>query len=197
MRWRLCLWKQKTCCLEKQNPRIGSPCTAMSGPGQRSPGLCSGGLPLAQQMPKREWSEPSPGKRTMTHTWSTKSSSGQAIGFAGVEEIAPHIYQDAGIALGPEYVGKGYGKQILRLLLEYCASTMGGEEFYYSTQAVNQASRALALSCWLLAPPLRAKDQSTKRRALRAGSLPQKTVGQTNHLFLPSPREIGNTAGRI
>lgn len=24
---------------------------------------------------------------------------------------------------------------------------MGGEEFYYSTQAVNQASRALALSC--------------------------------------------------
>ena len=51
------------------------------------------------------------------------------------------------IALGPEYVGKGYGKQILRLLLEYCASTMGSEEFYYSTQAVNQASRALALSC--------------------------------------------------
>ena len=76
-----------------------------------------------------------------------EKSSGQAIGFAGVEEIAPHIYQDAGIALGPEYVGKGYGKQILRLLLEYCASTMGGEEFYYSTQAVNQASRALALSC--------------------------------------------------
>lgn len=37
---------------------------------------------------------------------------GQAIGFAGVEETAPHIYQDVGIALGPEYVGKGYGKHI-------------------------------------------------------------------------------------
>ena len=36
-----------------------------------------------------------------------EKSSGQAIGFAGVEEIAPHIYQDAGIALGPEFVGKG------------------------------------------------------------------------------------------
>lgn len=73
-------------------------------------------------------------------------SSGQAIGFAGVEEIKPHIWQDASLALGPDYVGKGYGKQLLQLLLEYCAS-LGGEEFYYSTRACNQASRALALSC--------------------------------------------------
>lgn len=35
-----------------------------------------------------------------------------------MEETAPHIYQDVGIAFGPEYVGKGYGKQILLLLLE-------------------------------------------------------------------------------
>lgn len=34
----------------------------------------------------------------------------QAIGFAGVEEISPHIFQDTGIALGPEYAGKGLGK---------------------------------------------------------------------------------------
>lgn len=73
-------------------------------------------------------------------------SSGQAIGFAGVEEIKPHIWQDASLALGPDYVGKGYGKQLLQFLLEYCAS-LGGEEFYYSTRACNQASRALALSC--------------------------------------------------
>ena len=75
-----------------------------------------------------------------------EKKSGQAIGFAGVEEIAPHIYQDAGIALGPEYVGKGYGKQILQVLLEYCRS-LGGKEFYYSTRAKNEASKALALSC--------------------------------------------------
>lgn len=77
-----------------------------------------------------------------------EKSSGQAIGFAGVEEIAPHIYQDASIALGPEYVGKGYGKQILQLLLKYC-TTLGGKEFYYSTRSTNQASRALARSCGL------------------------------------------------
>lgn len=75
-----------------------------------------------------------------------EKKSGQAIGFAGVEETAPHIYQDVGIALGPEYVGKGYGKQILLLLLEYCRS-LGGKEFYYSTRANNEASKALALSC--------------------------------------------------
>lgn len=80
-------------------------------------------------------------------TWLVyEKKSGQAIGFAGVEETAPHIYQDVGIALGPEYVGKGYGKQILLLLLEYCRS-LGGKEFYYSTRANNEASKALALSC--------------------------------------------------
>ena len=74
--------------------------------------------------------------------------SGQAIGFAGVEETEPHIYHETGIALGPEYVGRGYGKQILRLLMEYCIS-LGGKKFYYSTRAGNLASRALALSCGL------------------------------------------------
>ena len=74
--------------------------------------------------------------------------SGQAIGFAGVEETEPHIYHETGIALGPEYVGKGYRKQILRLLMEYCIS-LDGQEFYYSTRAGNLASKALALSCGL------------------------------------------------
>ncbi len=78
-----------------------------------------------------------------------EKKSGQAIGFAGVEELEPHIYQDASIALGPEYVGKGYGKQVLQLLLEYCRS-LGGKEFYYSTRANNEASKALALSCGFL-----------------------------------------------
>ena len=80
-------------------------------------------------------------------TWLVyEKNSRQAIGFAGVEEIQPHIYQDTGIALGPEYMGKGYGKQILLLLVEYCIS-LGGMEFYYSTRAGNLASKALALSC--------------------------------------------------
>lgn len=75
--------------------------------------------------------------------------SGQAIGFAGVAETAPHIYHETGIALGPKYVRRGYGKQILRLLMEYCIS-LGGQEFWYSTRADNLASKRLALSCGLI-----------------------------------------------
>ena len=76
-----------------------------------------------------------------------EKESGQAIGFAGLEEVSPRIYQETGIALGPEFTGRGYGKQILQLLLKYCAETLGGEEFYYSTRAENTAAKALAASC--------------------------------------------------
>ena len=76
-----------------------------------------------------------------------EKNSGAAIGFAGIEKTAPHVYQEAGIALGPEYVGKGYGKQILQLLLDYCAEELDGTEFYYHTRAGNAASKALAKSC--------------------------------------------------
>ena len=65
-----------------------------------------------------------------------------------MEGTEPCIYHETSIALGPEYVGRGYGKQILRLLMEYCIS-LDGQEFYYSTRAGNLASRALALSCGL------------------------------------------------
>lgn len=91
-------------------------------------------------------------ERTIEHqkshnVWTVyEKKSGQAIGFAGVEEVRPHIFQEAGIALGPEFVGRGYGKQILECLLAYCSS-LGGREFYYSARAKNEASRALALSC--------------------------------------------------
>ena len=33
--------------------------------------------------------------------------SGQAIGFAGMEEVEEGVYEDMGVALGPEFVGKG------------------------------------------------------------------------------------------
>ena len=42
-----------------------------------------------------------------------EKKSGEPIGFAGVEKLSDHVYQEAGICLGPEYVGRGFGKQIL------------------------------------------------------------------------------------
>lgn len=73
-------------------------------------------------------------------------SNGKAIGFAGVEQISPCIYQDAGICLGPDYVGKGYGKQVLRALIRYCREACGATEFVYSTRAEKIASVRLAES---------------------------------------------------
>ena len=76
-----------------------------------------------------------------------EKKSGQAIGYIGWEEVAPQVFQEQGIVLGPEYVGKGYGKQLLSFLIAYCRDVLGGKELRYSTRAKNEASVALALSC--------------------------------------------------
>lgn len=75
-----------------------------------------------------------------------EKSSGKAIGFAGVEKLEPYIYQEAGICLGPNYVGKGFGKQILQRLIQYCKEQFGAKEFVYSTRDENTASNRLAKS---------------------------------------------------
>lgn len=59
-----------------------------------------------------------------------EKSSGKAIGFAGVEQIAPCSCQETGICLGPEYVGKGYGKQILQGLMQYCKRNLVRWNFF-------------------------------------------------------------------
>ena len=57
-----------------------------------------------------------------------EKTSGKAIGFAGVEKIEPFIYQEAGICLGPNYVGKGFGRQILQGLIQYCREQFGAKD---------------------------------------------------------------------
>ena len=75
-----------------------------------------------------------------------EKKSGEPIGFAGVEKLSDHVYQEAGICLGPDYVGRGFGKQILSGLIGYCRRTFDAEEFYYSTREENKASVGLARS---------------------------------------------------
>ena len=75
-----------------------------------------------------------------------EKATGKAIGFAGVEKIEPYIYQEAGICLGPDYVGKGFGKQILQVLIQYCKEEFSAKKFIYSTRAENRASNQLAKS---------------------------------------------------
>lgn len=72
---------------------------------------------------------------------------GEAIGFAGMEEIAERVYEDTGIAIGPAFVRRGYGRQIVSALVEYSFCGLGAKKFVYSCRSQNAASRALALSC--------------------------------------------------
>ena len=75
-----------------------------------------------------------------------EKSSGEPIGFAGVEKVSPLVYEEAGICLGPKFVGKGYGKQILKCLIDYCKREFGAREFIYTAREDNEASHALAKS---------------------------------------------------
>ncbi len=75
-----------------------------------------------------------------------EKSSGRAIGFAGVEKIGPYIYQETGICLGPSYTRKGFGKQILQGLIQYCKEQFDAKEFIYSARDENTASNRLARS---------------------------------------------------
>lgn len=77
-----------------------------------------------------------------------EKESGQAIGFAGMEEICSGVYEDVGIALGPDFVGRGYGKQVLNCLMAI-AKELGGAEFLCSNRRENLASRGMQLACGL------------------------------------------------
>ena len=75
---------------------------------------------------------------------STKRPAGRPS--AGLAELSPGIWQETSIALGPDYVGRGYGRQLLELLMEI-ARERGGTEFRCSTRSENRASQALIRSC--------------------------------------------------
>ena len=72
-------------------------------------------------------------------------ATGEAIGYAGVEQMSPTTWEEAGICLGPDYVGKGFGKQILQCLVRH-AKGLGAEEFVCLAREENRASQALIAS---------------------------------------------------
>lgn len=76
-------------------------------------------------------------------------TSRRAIGFAGVVQTGPHTYEDTGICVGPDYVRKGYGKQIVQRLMQFCRDERGAKEFVYTAREENEAANALARSLGL------------------------------------------------
>ena len=70
----------------------------------------------------------------------------EAIGFATMRECEPGVYEEMGIAIGPAYVRRGYGKQILNALCTE-AKKQGAKEFKASYREKNLASKGLLTSC--------------------------------------------------
>lgn len=71
---------------------------------------------------------------------------GKAIGFAGMKDTENGAYEETGIAIGPDYVGRGYGTQILNALVEE-AKTAGGTQFFSACRKQNIASHQLQMKC--------------------------------------------------
>ena len=92
-------------------------------------------------------------KRTITYqrdhsAWLVyEKENGQPIGFAGFCEIEVGVYEDTGIAVGPAFMGKGFGKEILNLLTQIAKTEYGAVRFIASCRSQNQASRGMILGC--------------------------------------------------
>ena len=75
-----------------------------------------------------------------------EKSSGKAIGFAGLRKINDTACEESGICLGPAYVEKGYGTQILDALIQRARDVYHAKTFYYDAREDNYVSRRLARS---------------------------------------------------
>lgn len=76
-----------------------------------------------------------------------EKASGQAIGFAGLEVLEEGVCGETGIAIGPAFTGKGYGKQILNALTDYARKELGAKKFVACSRTANTASHHLQMAC--------------------------------------------------
>ena len=82
------------------------------------------------------------------HHWTVvEKASGEAIGWAGIRMPEPGICEETGVALGPAFTGKGYGKQILNALTEYARDVLGAKGFAACCRRENLVSGRVLLAC--------------------------------------------------
>ncbi len=68
----------------------------------------------------------------------------EAIGLCAIKETAPGHYEESGICIGKKYQGRGYGKEIVSLLLDLAFVELGAVDFRYGYFQDNVKSRKLA-----------------------------------------------------
>jgi len=91
-------------------------------------------------------------KRTMNYQKSAMAyfvclkETDEPIGFCGIKEVSPGVYEDSGICIASKYQRHGYGKEIVNVLLYIAFNLFGGKEFIYSCWKENIPSASLAKS---------------------------------------------------
>lgn len=81
------------------------------------------------------------------HWTVVEKASGQAIGWVGMEKHSDGVWGETGIAIGPAFTGKGYGKQLLTFLTDYAKENLGAKRFVACCRRENLVSKRLQLSC--------------------------------------------------
>lgn len=88
-------------------------------------------------------------KEVKTEYFVYEKESGKAIGIAGIKELKPGCWTITDVAIGPDFQGKGYGKQIVSGLRDYAFLQMKAKKLSYSCFAGNVISGKLAKACGL------------------------------------------------
>ena len=68
----------------------------------------------------------------------------EAIGLCAIRETAPGHYEESGICIGTAFQGKGYGKEVVALLLELVFTQLGAEDCRYGYFRDNEKSKKVA-----------------------------------------------------
>ena len=76
-----------------------------------------------------------------------EKKSGQAIGWANFDEIDEGIFEDGGIAIGPSFTGKGYGKQIVNTVTDFLRDNVGAKKLILGYRSQNIACKKMQEAC--------------------------------------------------
>ena len=70
----------------------------------------------------------------------------EAIGLCAMKENEKGHFEESGICIGTAYQGRGYGKEIVSLMLSLAFRELDAEDFRYGYYQDNEKSRKLAAS---------------------------------------------------
>ena len=70
----------------------------------------------------------------------------EPIGFAGIQALPNHEYEETGICIAKEFQGKGYAKEVVSALRKLIFEELNGNRFYYGCFHENERSRRVCLA---------------------------------------------------